>query len=103
MEKTTINVAELAKEVATESGMTQKTVKEVFAALDTVVKASLAQANEENAVEIKVLPGLVVKSFHVDETTARNPMTGEPVTVPAKNRVTAKVMPSLKTAANEED
>ena len=43
MEKTTINVAELAKEVAAESGMTQKTVKEVFAALDTVVKANLAR------------------------------------------------------------
>lgn len=102
MEKITMNVKELVKAVAQETDQTQKLVEEIVKAMDNVVRAQLAQANENTSVEVKVLPsGVTLVSEYVDAHEARNPQDGTVISVPGKNRVKAKIGKAIKDSANE--
>lgn len=102
MEKKIINVKELVKLAAEKAEKkTQKEIMEAVKLIDEVVKEQLAQANPDTKVEIKVLPcGVNLVSEYVTAHEARNPQTGETVTVPGKNRVKAKLGSVVKEAAN---
>ena len=102
MEKITMNVRELVKAVAAETSMTQKAVNEVVEAMDAVVTAQLAQANEDTQITVKVLPcGVSLVSEYVAPHEAKNPATGETINVPGKKRVKAKLGSSIKATINE--
>lgn len=103
MEKITMNVKELIKAAATKSegDKTQKELTEAITLIDEVVKEQLAKASADAKVEVKILPcGVSLVSEYVEAHEARNPMTGETVRVPGKNRVKAKLGSVVKDAAN---
>ena len=101
MEKITMNVKELTKAVAVETGMTQKAIGEIITAMDSIVGAQLAQANENTSVEVKILPsGVTLVSTYNEAHEAKNPQTGEVINVPGKNRVKAKLGTTIKAAVN---
>ena len=102
MEKTTMNIKEMVRATAAKVGKTQKEVQAVLDGMDSVVRNMLTIADKDTIVEVKVLPcGLSVVADHVAAHEARNPKTGETVTVNAKNRVRAKLYKGIKAAANE--
>lgn len=101
MEKITMNVKELVKAVAQETGSTQKAIGEVISAMDAVVSAQLAQAGENTKVEVKILPcGVSLVAEYVEAHEARNPQDGAVIKVPGKNRVKAKIGTTIKAAVN---
>lgn len=101
MEKITMNVKELVKAVAAETGVTQKAINEIVTAMDAVVSTQLAQANRDTTVEVKILPcGVTLVSEYTEAHEARNPQTGEVINVPGKNRVKAKLGSTIKAAVN---
>lgn len=85
---------DLVKELANISGETQKTVKSVVAALETVVE-NVCKAEDE----IKIA-GVAISGVHKEARQARNPKTGETVNVPEKTNVKVRVLPSLKKTVN---
>ena len=102
MEKIVMNVKELVRATAVETGKTQKEVTAVLDGIDAVVKKQLAQATQDASVEVKVLPsGVSLVSEYVEPHEARNPMTGETIKVAGKNRVKAKLYSGIKAAVNE--
>ena len=90
-----MNRVDYVKAIATATGYTQKDVKAVLDAAQTV--AFEAMAKEE---EVKVFDGLTLVGVHKDATTARNPMTGDTVDVPAKTVPKAKWGRAAKDAVN---
>lgn len=103
MTKTTMNVKELIRAASAESEgkKTQKEITEIINLLDVVVRKQVATASADAKVEVKILPcGVSVVSEYVEPHEARNPMTGETVRVPGKNRVKAKLGSVIKDAAN---
>ena len=88
-----MNNAEMIKEIATRTGFTQKDTKAVVDAMKEVVYGTLA--NDE---EVKVFDGLTMITASRDARVCRNPQTGEPVNVPAKRTVKAKIGKHLKDA-----
>lgn len=100
MTKITMNVNELAKNVANETGVSQKKAREIIDTIEALTVNQLAVANEETSVEVKLFTGLSVKSTYVPAHEGRNPQTGETLTIAAKNRVSAKIGNVLKEAAN---
>lgn len=103
MNKITMNVQDLVKAVATDAEMTQKEVRKVIDTIEMVVKAQLAEADENNQVEVKVFPGVSLVAEYVQPHEGRNPSTGEIITVAGKNRVKAKISQTLKAAVNSND
>lgn len=101
MQKIKMTTHELVKSVAELTGNMQKDVKEVIACIEKVIKAQVAQANEDTSVEVKLFNGLTIVSEYSAPRIARNPSTGETFTTEGKNRVKAKIGAALKTAANE--
>jgi DNA-binding protein HU-beta len=93
-----MNKTEFVKAIATETGFTQKDVKAVLEAAQTV--AYDAMAKEE---EVKVFDGLTLVGQHKDATTARNPMTGDTVDVPAKTVPKARFGAVAKRIVNGEE
>ena len=90
-----MNKTEFVKAIATETGFSQK---DVMAVLDTAQTVAYeAMAKEE---EVKVFDGLTLVGVHKDATTARNPMTGDTVDVPAKTVPKAKWGKAAKDAVN---
>lgn len=90
-----MNRAEFVKAIATETGYTQKDVKAVLEAAQKVAYAAMAK-NEE----VAIFEGLKLVGQHKDATTARNPMTGAEIQVPAKNVPKAKWGKAAKDAVN---
>ena len=88
-----MNNAEMIKEIATKTGFTQKDTKAVIDAMKEVVYGTLA-----NGEEVKVFDGLTMITASRDARVCRNPQTGEPVNVPAKRTVKAKIGKHLKDA-----
>ena len=77
--------SEFIKAVAEKTGETQVSVKLVLDACSEVVSEELIETGES------AVPGIV--KFKIKETAActrRNPKTGDPVEVPAGNKITAK-------------
>ena len=90
-----MNRAEYVKAVAEATTKTQKEIKEVLDAMQTVAYAEMAKCGE-----VKIFDGLTLAGVHKDATTARNPIDGSTVNVPAKNVPKAKFGTAAKTAVN---
>ena len=85
---------ELVKAVAGKTGFTQKDVKAVMEGLQEVVFETLK--NEE----IKLMDGVTLSAVYKEATTARNPMDGSTVNVPAKYAPKCKFGAAIKNAIN---
>lgn len=91
-----MNRAEFVKEIAGRlEGMTQKDVKAVLEAAQTV--AYEAMAKEE---EVKVFDGLTLVGVRKSACVKRNPLTGADVKVPEKVAPKAKWGKAAKDAVN---
>jgi DNA-binding protein HU-beta len=90
-----MNRTEYVKAIATVTGYTQKDVKAVLDAAQTV--AYEAMAKEE---EVKVFDGLTLSGVHKDACVKRNPLTGEDVQVAAKTAPKAKFGKFAKDSIN---
>ena len=90
-----MNRTEFVKAVATATGYTQKDVKAVLEAAQTVAYDAMAKKEE-----VAIFDGLKLIGVHKDATTARNPMNGEIVDVPAKTVPKAKWGKAAKDAVN---
>lgn len=86
-----MNKTELIKSIVEKSGQDKKTVDAVLNALDEVVKTSAS-----NGESVPVAGLGVFKVSDRAARTARNPMTGETVQVPAKRVAKFAVSKSLK-------
>lgn len=80
-----VNQNEFVKLIAGATGYTQKDVKAVLDAAQTVAYDVMAKEDE-----VKIFNGLTLVGVHKDATTARNPMTGDAVDVPSKTAPKAK-------------
>lgn len=90
-----MNKTEFIKEVATATGFTQKDVKAVLEAAQTVVYAEMAKEEE-----VKVFDGLTLVGVKKAACVKRNPLTGADVQVPEKIAPKAKFGKTLKDAIN---
>ncbi len=101
MEKTMYNVKDLVKLTAEKAGKTQKEVNYILECMDAAVKEELSVAGADKTVEVKILPsGLSLIADYVEPHQARNPATGETVSVDAKIRIKGKVYTGIKNAVN---
>ena len=86
----TMNKQDLTKAIAAEAGETMATVEAVMAAFTRVTTKALREHDEVT------LQGIAKFSTKRREArNARNPRTGEPIAVPAKNVVQVKVAKPL--------
>lgn len=90
-----MNKAELVADVAERTGLTKAGTASVLNSLIESVKQAVADGEE---VRISDLFTLTVERR--EAKTGRNPRTGEPVQIPAKNAVKIKPAKSLVDAAN---
>lgn len=87
---------EFVKVLARTSGCTQTQVRAVMSGLaDALVEVVAAQD------DIVLGKAIRLSGIFVDEHSARNPLTGEAVTVPGKVKAKAKIMPGFKLAVAE--
>lgn len=91
-----ITTKDFCKMVAEKSGFTQKDVRAIMDAMADTLYENVALKEED----VKVFNGLTVSTALKDAHTARNPLTGESVNVPAKYKISAKFSPSVKTRIN---
>lgn len=90
-----MNRTDYVKAVATVTGYTQKDVKAVLDAAQTI--AYEAMAKEE---EVKVFDGLTLTGVRKPACVKRNPLTGQDVNVPEKVAPKAKFGKAAKDAIN---
>lgn len=90
-----MNKTELYKAIATETGLTQKLVKQVMEGLQTVTFSTL------KTEEVKLMDGVTLSSVYKEASTGRNPQTGEAIEVPAKYMPKCKFGAPIKAAINE--
>ena len=88
---------EYVKAVAEATGKTQKEIKEVLDAMQTVAYAEMAKCEE-----VKMFDGLTLTAVHKEACQKRNPATGSMVDVPAKNAPKAKFGAVAKRLVNGE-
>lgn len=81
---------DFARILSAKSGYTIKDSENFLRALRPAI---VEMCKEENEV---TLGGIKIQSYISEPKTARNPMTGEEVQVPAKMRLKVKPIPSLK-------
>ena len=93
-EKTKMNKTELIKAVAEKAGYTQKDVKTVMETLQEVVFDAI------KTEEVKLMDGVTLSAVFKEATTARNPLTGATVDVPAKYAPKCKFGKAIKNAIN---
>lgn len=74
-----MNKTEYVKAIATETGFTQKDVKAVLEAAQTVAYETMAKEEE-----VKVFDGLTLVGQKKPACVKRNPLTGQDVNVPEK-------------------
>lgn len=86
---------ETIKKVSEAINETQKRTEEILDAIQGVVFEGMAAQDE-----VKLFDGVTFVGVHKDATTARNPMTGEPVDVPAKTVPKVKFGKAAKDAVN---
>ena len=90
-----INQNEYVKLIATATGYTQKDVKAVLDAAQTVAYETMAKEEE-----IKIFNGLTLGGVAKPACVKRNPKTGEDVQVPAKVSPKAKFGKFAKDSVN---
>lgn len=81
---------DFARILSAKSGYTIKDSENFLRALRPAI---VEMCKEENEV---TLGGIKIQSYISEPKTARNPMTGEEIQVPAKMRLKVKPIPSLK-------
>lgn len=86
--------AELVKEIATKTGFTQKDVKQVMDALEDVTMTTMPKE------EVKIMNGVTLSAAFKEAHTARNPRTGETVTVEGKYSPKCKFGTAVRAAIN---
>ena len=88
---------EIIRKVAEQTGLAQSQVKSV---LSSVGEMAQRHVTKGGSGEFSV-PGLGIKVRRVKRKAriARNPMTGEPIRVPARTSVKATILKTLKEAA----
>ena len=94
MEK--ISNADFIKAIAAKTGYTQKDIKEVFLAAQDEVSLNL-----QNGDSVKVFSWLTIEPVAKAARTGRNPITGEPIQIPAKTSVKAKFGKGIKDIVNK--
>jgi DNA-binding protein HU-beta len=90
-----MNRTEFVKAVAEATTKTQKEIKEVLEAMQTVAYGEMAKCEE-----VKIFDGLTLTAVHKEACQKRNPATGAMVDVPAKNAPKAKFGKAAKDAVN---
>lgn len=85
---------ELIKEIATETGFTQKDVAKVLDVLENVTYRTIGTE------EVKIMSGVTLYSKDVNAREARNPRTGETVFVDAKKSPKCKFGKTIKDVLN---
>lgn len=93
--KKEMNRNEYVKAVAEKANLSQKAVKEILEVMQDVAYAEMKKCEE-----VKIFDGLTLVGVHKEATTARNPMDGSTVNVPAKNVPKAKWGKAAKDAVN---
>ena len=91
-----VKKADLINEIAGTTGFTKKDVGEVLNALRDVVWVSLREHNE-----VCVVDSIKLTTKFKDSHEARNPSTGDIVTVPAKYMPKAKFGGAIKDFINK--
>ena len=86
---------DFVRNIAEATGYTMKSVGEILDAMNDTVRDVVKEQDK-----VAIFEGLIVEGSMVDESTKRNPLTGEPIVVPAhikpKARFTDKFKQSLK-------
>lgn len=90
-----MNRSDYVKAIATKTGYTQKDVKAVIDAAQEIAYDAMASEDE-----VTIFDGVKLIGVHKDATTARNPMDGSTVNVPAKTVPKAKWGKAAKDAVN---
>lgn len=94
MEK--ISNKEFIKAVAVKTEYSQKNIKEVLDAAQGIVEDNLVDGNA-----VKVFSWLTIEPVEKAERAGRNPITGEPIQIPAKTSIKAKFGKSIKDIVNK--
>ncbi|NCF30176.1 MAG: DNA-binding protein [Gammaproteobacteria bacterium] len=90
--------AQVVESLADETGLPRSQVRSVLAALSELAKRHMMASGSGEFVVPDV--GVKIRRVQRKARTARNPITGEPIAVPAKTAVKATVLKSLKDAVN---
>ena len=90
-----MNRADYVKAIATATGYTQKDVKAVLDAAQTVAYETMAKEEE-----VKMFDGLTLVGVKKAACVKRNPLTGADVQVPEKIAPKAKFGKAIKDAIN---
>ena len=90
-----MNRAEYVKAVAEATGKSQKEIKEILDAEQTIAYATMAKGEE-----VKIFEGTTLMGVHKEACQKRNPLTGEMVNVAAKTAPKAKFGKFAKDAVN---
>ena len=90
-----MNKAEYVKAIATATDFTQKDVKAVLDAAQTVAYEAMSKEDE-----VKVFEGLTLVGFKKEACVKKNPRTGEDVQVPEKIAPKAKFGKFAKDSIN---
>ncbi|MAS86967.1 MAG: DNA-binding protein HU [Micavibrio sp.] len=90
-----MNKSELASAISKQTNLTKADVERVIASLIDVTTGTLKSGGELNLVGF-----LSAKVSRRKATKGRNPRTGEPIDIPAKNIVKIKAGKSLSDAVN---
>lgn len=86
-----ISMDELVRIVADENKITRVVAKSVLDTVFTSVKSVVAAGDQVSIAKFGVFSSMRSKAY-----TARNPQTGEPVKVPAKDRVKFRAYDAFK-------
>lgn len=90
--------AQVLESLAEETGLPRSKVQSVLAALSGLAKRHMMESGSGEFVVPDV--GVKIRRVQRKARTARNPITGEPIAVPARTAVKATVLKSLKDAVN---
>ena len=81
---------QLIRRVAEEANYWQKDVKNVFNALDKVILECFGEVTDDEAISIRVLPGLALNGYVVPERERVDPRDRTPIVCPPTIKVSAK-------------
>lgn len=87
--------------IASSTDFFKKNIEEVFEALEKCVHSELSTADENNSVEIKILPGLCIKSEYKPAAIGTNPATQNKINIPPHLLVKTKISETFKERVNE--
>ena len=90
--------AQVLESLAEETGLPRSQVRSVLAALSGLAKRHMMASGSGEFIVPDV--GVKIRRVQRKARTARNPITGAPIAVPARTAVKATVLKALKDAVN---